>query len=147
MVSYHHFTLHMDRSPGFGSTSCNSAALFRLAFASAPVLLYLNLAAYGNSPVRSTKSTRSHLLRAPYDCKHMVSGSLSLPSRGAFHLSLTVLVRYRSSSSILPWAVVRPASHRISRVRRYSGYGYVSPSFLLQDFYPLRFAFPDKFGF
>ena len=29
-------------------------------------------------------------------CKHTVSGSLSLPSRGAFHLSLTVLVLYRS---------------------------------------------------
>ena len=28
---------------------------------------------------------------APTACKHRVSGSLSLPSRGAFHLSLTVL--------------------------------------------------------
>ena len=28
---------------------------------------------------------------APIDCKHKVSGSLSLPSRGPFHLSLTVL--------------------------------------------------------
>ena len=34
-------------------------ALFRLAFAPAPGLLALNLAAYRNSPVRSTKSTRS----------------------------------------------------------------------------------------
>ena len=33
-------------------------------------------------------------------CKHMVSGSISLPSRGAFHLSLTVLVHYRSLGSI-----------------------------------------------
>jgi hypothetical protein len=38
MVFYHHFTLLMDRSPSFGSTSCNSVALFRLAFASAPDL-------------------------------------------------------------------------------------------------------------
>ena len=30
------------------------------------------------------------------DCKPTVSGTISLPSRGAFHLSLTVLVRYRS---------------------------------------------------
>ena len=29
-------------------------------------------------------------------CKQMVSGSISFPSRGAFHLSLTVLVHYRS---------------------------------------------------
>src|SRR5574337_32326 len=30
-------------------------------------------------------------------CRHMVSGTLSLPSRGTFHHSLTVLFRYRSS--------------------------------------------------
>src|SRR5690625_1550135 len=29
-------------------------------------------------------------------CKHTVSGTISLPSRGSFHLSLTVLVHYRS---------------------------------------------------
>src|SRR3977135_3219951 len=29
-------------------------------------------------------------------CRHTVSVSISLPSRGAFHLSLTVLVHYRS---------------------------------------------------
>ena len=33
---YGHFNLAMGRSPGFGSTTCNSIALFRLAFASAP---------------------------------------------------------------------------------------------------------------
>ncbi len=33
-------------------------------------------------------------------CKRTVSGSLSLPFRGAFHLSLTVLLRYRSLGSI-----------------------------------------------
>ena len=38
MKLYLHFNLPMDRSPGFGSTSCNSVALFRLALASAPVL-------------------------------------------------------------------------------------------------------------
>ena len=49
-----------------------------------------NLASTGNSPDRSTKSTPSHL-RASTACKHRVSGSLSLPSRGPFHLSFTVL--------------------------------------------------------
>ena len=34
------------------------------------------------------------------DYQHMVSGTLSLPSRGTFHHSLTVLVRYRSSGGI-----------------------------------------------
>ena len=58
-VSYHRFSLLMDRSPGFGSNASNSAALFRLALAAPPVLQYLKLAAYINSPDRSTKSTRS----------------------------------------------------------------------------------------
>ena len=50
----------------------------------------LNLARYSNSPDRSTKSTRFHF-RGSTACKHRVSGSLSLPSRGPFHLSFTVL--------------------------------------------------------
>ena len=33
---------------------------------------------------------------APTACKRMVSGTISLPLRGTFHLSLTVLVHYRS---------------------------------------------------
>ena len=64
-------------------------ALLRLAFTSASVLQHLNLATYHNSLARSTKSTWS--LIAPIACKHKVSGSFSLPSRGSFHLSLTVL--------------------------------------------------------
>ena len=100
MVFYHHFTLLMDRSPGFGSTSCNSIALLRLGLPSAPYLSVLNLAAQRNSPVRSTKSTRSHLVRALSACKHRVSGSLSLPSRGSFHLSLTVLCAIGHQSSL-----------------------------------------------
>ena len=51
----------MDRSPGFGSTTYDSLALFRLGFPSAPYLLVLNLAIYRNSLDRSTKSTISHL--------------------------------------------------------------------------------------
>ena len=50
----------------------------------------LNLAGIRNSPDRSTKSTRSRCC-APTAYKHRVSGSLSLPSRGPFHLSFTVL--------------------------------------------------------
>ena len=55
------------------------------------VLYVLNLASKRNSPDRSTKSTRSYFIRIPTVCKHRVSGSLSLPSRGSFHLSFTVL--------------------------------------------------------
>src|SRR5918992_4184831 len=43
------------------------------------------------------------------------------PRRGAFHLSLTVLVRYRSHGSLQPWGVVPPASRPAPRTGRYSG--------------------------
>jgi hypothetical protein len=54
----------MDRSPGFGSTACNYRPVqTRFPFgSSAP---RLNLAAYSNSPVRSTKSNRSHIYVLP----------------------------------------------------------------------------------
>ena len=69
-------------------------ALFGLAFAAAR--LYLGLAAGRDSLAHSSIGTPSHLLGAPAACGRTVSGAVSLPSRGAFHLSLTVLVRYRS---------------------------------------------------
>ena len=65
-------------------------ALFRLALASAP-RLPLNLARLNNSPVHSSIGTPSHSYGASTACRHMVSGSISLRSRGSFHLSLTVL--------------------------------------------------------
>ena len=56
-------------------------ALFTLAFAPAPRLLTINLAAYRNSQVYSTKDTPLPL-RAVTSCQSMVSGSLSLPLTG-----------------------------------------------------------------
>ena len=80
------------------------------------------------SPHRATrwlilqKARRHSLLStAPTARGRTVSGAVSLPSRGAFHLSLTVLVRYRSRESVQPWRVVPPASDRVSRARPYSG--------------------------
>ena len=81
----------------------------------------LNLAASRNSLAHSTKGTPSQRMAAPTACSHTVSGTVSLPSRGAFHLSLTVLVRYRSRESVQPWRVVPPASRGVSRAPRYSG--------------------------
>ena len=80
----------MDRSLRFRVYNILLAALLRLAFASAPHLL-LNLAIYCNSPVHSSIGTPSHSYGASTACRHTVSGSISLPSRGSFHLSLTVL--------------------------------------------------------
>ncbi len=47
----------------------------------------------------------------------MVSGSVSSPSRGAFHLSLTVLVRYRSLEvfSLGEWSPQLPTRLHVSR--------------------------------
>ena len=83
----------MDRSPGFGSITYDLIRPIqaRFHFGSVPYLV-LNLAIYNNSLDRSTKSTISHSYGALSACKHKVSGSLSLPSRGSFHLSLTVLI-------------------------------------------------------
>src|SRR3712207_4217175 len=58
--------------------------------------------------------------KALTDCRRTVSGTISLPSRGTFHHSLTVLVRYRSPGSIQPYQVVLADSRQISGVRRYS---------------------------
>ena len=62
---------------------------------------------------------------------------------GSFHLSLTVLVRYRCSSSIQGWRVVPPASARISRVLTYSGSCYLAILFHIRDYHPLWLSFPE----
>jgi len=63
--------------------------------------LCLNLATKSNSLAHSPKGTPSNALpkedRPPTACKRTVSDSFHSPRRGAFHLSLTVLVRYRST--------------------------------------------------
>jgi hypothetical protein len=49
----------MDRSPGFGSAPSNLIALFRLAFAAAPPVAWLNLATESNSLAHSSIGTPS----------------------------------------------------------------------------------------
>ena len=84
---------------GFGSMACDYLALFTLAFAPAPELLFLSLAAYHDSQAHSTKGTPPPS-RAVTSCRSMVSGSLSLPSPGFFSpfphgtRSLSVAARY-----------------------------------------------------
>ena len=97
-------------------------ALFRLAFAAAPSFSDLTLPHASNSSAHSSKGTpsdyrpcdRQHPLTA---CGHEVSGSISLPSRGAFHLSLTVLVRYRWPGvfSLGGWSPQIPPGFLVSR--------------------------------
>ena len=74
----------------------NTSRSFQTRFRFGSETLSLNLALHRNSPARSTKSTTSHACGALSARKHTVSGSLSLPARGSFHLSFTVLLHYRS---------------------------------------------------
>ena len=115
----------------------------RFPFGSRPSVL--NLAAYCNSPVRSTKSTRSYLTCTFSACKHRVSGSLSLPSRGSFHLSLTVLcaIGRHPSLALGGGPPCFPPDFSCPAVLWYQ---LASSAFRLRDCYPLRSAFPDLFN-
>lgn len=62
--------------------------------------------------------------------------------QGSFHLSLTVLVRYRSLRSIQPYQMVLADSDRISHVPPYSGYCYGYICFRVRDYHPLWLCFP-----
>ena len=79
--------------------------------------LPLNLAYNRNSPARSTKSTTPRSYGAVSACKHRVSGSLSLPSRGPFHLSLTVLysIGHMVVFSLRRWSSFIPSGFLVSR--------------------------------
>ena len=143
--SYPRFTLPMDSSPGFASAACDSNRPVQARFRCGSVSL--NLAACRDSQAHSTKGTPSHRMGAPAAWGRTVSGALSLPSRGAFHLSLAVLVRYRSSESVQPWRVVPPASDRVSRARPYSGSRIASPDPSRTGLSPAAAGLPMPFRF
>ena len=86
---------------------------FRFGFVS----LTLNPASHRNSPAHSTKGTRAPSYGALCACKHKVSGSISLPSRGSFHLSLTVLfaIGHMVVFSLLGWSPFLPSGFLVSR--------------------------------
>ena len=93
---YRRFNLPMVRSLSFVSNTIDIVALLRLAFTMAPPNGL-------TAPITLTRwivlqKARRHPYRAPTPCKHMISGSISLPFRGSFYLSLTVLVHYRSQN-------------------------------------------------
>ena len=93
--SYLRFNLPMARSLRFGSWARDSIALFGLAFATATPH-GLTSPHTANSQAHSSKGTQSRdtsklASDAPTACRHTVSGTISLRSRGTFHHSLTVL--------------------------------------------------------
>ena len=133
----------MVRSLGFGSITYDLYRPFQTRFRFGSVsYLILNLAIYNNSPDRSTKSTTSHVYSALSACKHRVSRSISLPSRGSFHLSLTVLITigHQVVFSLMGWS---PLFHTRFHVSRTTLDTVSLTSLILQDFHLLWFAFPD----
>ena len=98
-VCYHSFNLLMGRSLGFASTTTNSVALFRLAFATDPRLNRLALLATVTRRLIMQKARRH-----PKGLRPLVSvwfqDLFHSLIQGSFHLSLTVLVHYRSLRSI-----------------------------------------------
>ena len=106
----------------------------------------LNLASHRNSPARSTKSTTSHACGALSACKHTVSGSFSLPSRGSFHRSLTVLysIGHMVVFSLTRWSSLVPAGFLVPRrtpdtlgIRLVSRTGLLPSSVQLSNCLPL----------
>ena len=134
----------MDSSPGFASAACDSIAILKARFHCGSVQTL-------TSPHTATRwlilqKARRHTLKgAPTARGRTVSGTVSLPSRGAFHLSLTVLVRYRSQGSTQAWMVVHPGSDRVSRARPYSGTASRRPVWVrVRGCHPLRPALPCR---
>ena len=116
----------MGSSLGFVSNSSDSIALFRLAFAAAPSVSDLTL------PLKLTRwlilqKARRHtftIRRLYIVLRPVVSTRFQVlfhsPYRGSFHLSFTVLVRYRSSNvfSLGKWASRIPTELACSAVLR-----------------------------
>ena len=135
----------MGRSLGFGSaarnwTPCSDSVSLRLRD-SCP-LTSLRTA---TRRLILQKARRHPPAGAPTACGSVVSGSLSLPSRGPFHLSLTVLcaIGSRRVFSLGGWSPLLPAGFLVSR--RTQGRARAAGSLRVRGFHPLWPAFPGPF--
>src|SRR6476620_6035293 len=91
-----------------------------LAFAVAPPLKGLTSRLRRNSPDHNAKGTQSGVTQLPTSALLPLVGQwfqdlFHSPHWGAFHLSLTVLVHYRSHGSLYPWRVFPPVHPPILR--------------------------------
>ena len=123
-----------DLSPSSDSLALRLHALQRLT-SPAPVTRRFILQEARHHPSKGTLT----------GCPHTVSGSLSLPSRGAFHRSLTVLftIGGQTGPSLGWWATQLPVGRHdvpavlgVNRAAR--------PAWSLRDSYPLRSRFPPR---
>ena len=97
---YPTFNLLKGRSLGFASTPTDYGALLRLAFASAAYLKYLTLPVKVTRRFIMQKARRHHTKWLRPLVSERFQDLFHSSVRSAFHLSLTVLVRYRSLGSI-----------------------------------------------
>jgi hypothetical protein len=116
----------------------------------------LNLATKSNSPAHSPKGTpsdlpaacpkaRSQTWHSPSTaCRHTVSGSFHSLNKGSFHLSLTVLVHYRSPRvfSLGRWTSLLPTGLACPVVLKVTSRS-LDP-FRLRGYHPLCPAIPDS---
>ena len=141
-TSYRRFNLAMDRSLRFGSRTRDSIALFRLAFATASPH-GLTSPRITNSQAHSSKGTPSpHKALTAY--RHTVSGTISLPSRGTFHHSLTVLctIGHQVVFRLTKWSWQIHTRFHESRATRAPHPHHTTPVHL-HDSHALRSAIPN----
>ena len=100
MSCYGPFNLLKGRSLGFASTPTDYGALLRLAFASAAHLKCLTLPVKVTRRFIMQKARRHHTKWLRPLVSERVQGLFHSSIRSTFHLSLTVLVHYRSLGSI-----------------------------------------------
>ena len=120
----------MGRSPSFGSIESDYISPY-----SDLVSLRLRTFWYLTLPQLITRRTVLQKVRgrttygASTACKHRVSGSFSLPSRGSFHLSFTVLyaIGHRGVFRLGGWSLRLPTRFLVSR-------GTLDPARLWSDF-------------
>ena len=131
--------------PVSGLHTLTNDALLTLGFPLAPHLRCLTL------PVNVTRRTVLQKVRGCTQgtstaCKHRVSGSLSLPSRGSFHLSFTVLyaIGHWGVFSLTGWS---PLIHTKFHVLRATLDSAAPFRIRVRGFHPLWPAFPKLFHF
>ena len=165
-TSYSRFTLAMGRSPRFGSTprnyapteNCKRYALFGLAFATAPPpgltsprsmtrRLILQKARHHHHHTPPIPKDKQHTAATALTaCRHTVSGTLSLPSRGTFHHSLTVLsaIGHQGVFRLTGWSrQIHSRFHEPAATR--DNHPDSSMCFRVRDSHPLRRPFPEAF--
>ena len=166
---YPHLIPHLCNGDGFGPprgvslasawtwvahlVSClriATPALFRLGFPSAPAVSALTSQQSVTRWLILQKARRRFHSLPLFPLRPLVDARFQVlfhsPHRGPFHLSLTVLLLYRSSRvfSLGQWPALLPTGLACPVVLRSTA--SLQLCFRLRDFHPLRSAFPVPFG-